>query len=111
MTCPYCQNLAGDLVWDREARILRGRGATVRFSRTQAKVFDALWGRRDKGVSLSCREMMALVYADDPSGGPESENIITVVIAQHIRPKIKAFNLAVERGRLIDLGERKDEAA
>jgi hypothetical protein len=36
MTCPYCQNIAGDLVWDAEARILRGRGAMVRIAELRA---------------------------------------------------------------------------
>jgi len=110
MTCPYCQNLAGDLTWDAEARILIGRGASVRLSRLQAKVFDLLWSRRNRGISLSAREMMDLVYADDPSGGPESENIVSVVIATHLKPKLTAFNLTIERGRLIDLGEKRDAA-
>jgi hypothetical protein len=111
MTCPYCQNIAGDLVWDSEARILRGRGAMVRMSRMQAKVFGALWDRRHRGVQLSNREMIDLVYADDPSGGPESENICGVIIAQQIKPKLGPFGITIERGRIIDLHKSKSEAA
>ena len=97
--CPCCgQKVEGDggLSWDVNRRILTGRGQMVHIPEMRARIFDALWRARKHGTPLSQAQLMDIVYADDPSGGPESRNIISVQML-HLKKLIAPFNLTVTR--------------
>jgi hypothetical protein len=46
----------------------------------QARIFKAV--KRAGAAGVSSKDIMGIVYADDPNGGPENTNIIAVVANQ-----------------------------
>ena len=51
--------------------------------------------KRAGTVGITNRDLMDLLYANDPSGGPESSNIISVV-TKNIRKKINPLGLTIK---------------
>ena len=94
--CPCCgRELQQDtaLRWDGGVGALTLRGMCVRLSPTRARMFDALWRARGKRV-ISPSQMMSHVYAEDPNGGPESPNVISVHM-NNLKKIIAPFGLTI----------------
>lgn len=110
-SCPCCgrpvSELA-DLKWNVGARALVGHGMAVVLSPLRSRMFDLLWKRFGTGQLTHKSKMMDELYSEDPNGGPESDNIISVQVI-HLRKQIEPFGLTV-RGRggyaLAVMGER-----
>lgn len=99
--CPCCGQhlpLLADLRWCVDSRALTGYGSAVILSPLRSKIFNVLWRSWRTGRIISRSEMTDIVYADDPNGGPESENIISVQMGV-LRKDIERFGLTV-RGRI-----------
>ncbi len=75
--------------------MLSGRGVSVSLSPFRSLMFDALWRSLPSGRLIERQEMMSVVYADDPNGGPESDNTISVQVA-YLKKQIKPFGLSVK---------------
>lgn len=96
-SCPCCGtpiDADASLSWTVENRLLVGRGHVVQIPRVQAKVFDALWKARSRFVGLSQEELMSIVYAGDPSGGPASRKVVSVHV-MNLRKTLEPFGLTV----------------
>ena len=61
----------------------------------QLRMFEIVERAGQAGISGS--DIMSMLYADDPEGGPASVNIVAVT-ATHIRKKLAPFGLTL-RGR------------
>ena len=95
-TCPCCGRQLSEnsgMHWDADTRALTYRGHCLRLSRIRAAIFDAMWRNRGKRV-LTLQQMMDTVYADDPNGGPESDNIISVQVNQ-MKKLLAPFGLSI----------------
>jgi DNA modification methylase len=90
--------MVDDLQWNMSARSLVGRGLAVTLSPLKARIFDVLWRNWRTGRLITRDQMMDLVYANDPNGGPESENIISVQVGL-TREAIAPFGLTI-KGRI-----------
>lgn len=96
--CPCCGRAIdemADLRWNMQTRVLSGHGRTVALSPIRARMFGALWKNFKSGRPVERQEMMSVVYADDQSGGPESDNIISVQVV-HLKKQIRPFGLSVK---------------
>lgn len=62
----------------------------------QRRVFTAI--KRAGRAGIPSRELMDIVYANDPTGGPASTNIIAVV-ARQMKDRLAPFGLTL-RGRV-----------
>lgn len=94
--CPCCGRQideAADMQWDAESGTFTYQGKALRLSRIRSLIFDALWRARGRRI-ISHQQMMEHVYADDPNGGPESTNIISVQV-NHLKKKLAPFGLTV----------------
>lgn len=69
-------------------------GVAVRFTKTEAKVFDALWRRRSSGAVPDRDALMQIVYADDADGGPNSFETLSVMLIK-VRKKLKGTGFAI----------------
>ena len=91
--CPTCgEKLREQFKWDRERRVFVGSGKAIRFTKTQAKLIDAIW--RKRGGVESIDQFMSLVYGDREDGGPENPSVISVHLA-NIRRRLKAIGYTV----------------
>ena len=61
----------------------------------QQRIFLAI--KRAGPGGIGSRDIMDIVYANDPTGGPESTNIVPVVV-KHMRDRLAPHGLAI-RGR------------
>lgn len=98
--CPCCGHQIAEtdaLRWNSETRTLSGRGHIVQLSPIRGRIFDKLWRCWPSGHMVSLEELMTWVYADDPDGGPESVNVISVQL-NHMRKFLAPFGLSI-RGR------------
>lgn len=64
-----------------------------RLTPMQGRLYQILRRAGTRGVEG--RMLMELLYQDDPSGGPESTNIINVM-SKNINKRLEAFGLAVQ---------------
>ena len=97
-SCPCCGapiDIDASLSWTPENRLLVGRGHVAQIPKMQAKIFDALWRARPRFVGISQDEMRAIVYADDPSGGAGSRNVVSVNV-MNLRKTLAPFGLTVQ---------------
>jgi DNA-binding response OmpR family regulator len=86
--CPTCgHELLDQFAWDLDERTFVAGGVAVRFTKFQAKLFDAIWRMRFKGGIRDREHFMSLVYGDDPDGGSEAFTVISVHVA-HVREKL-----------------------
>lgn len=78
--CPTCgERLQPSLLtWSKTERALIANGNCVQFNDLDTKIIDALWRTRLIGGIRSAERFMAMVYADDPDGGAENFNVISV---------------------------------
>lgn len=81
--CPTCgAPLPKQLeVWDFQCRTFIGGGVAVRFSKLQAKIFNAIWHARHSGGIQTREALTEIVYANDVNGGP----IASCNLSQYIR--------------------------
>ena len=93
--CPTCgAELHDEVQWDFERRVFIGGGVAVRFTPTRAKIIDAIWRERLRGGVQSVIQLMAMVYADDPDGGPLNDNVLSVHL-HHIRRELAATGYTI----------------
>lgn len=97
-TCPCCGRRVdklADLRWNGEARTLAGKGKALVLPKLRSRIFDVLWKRFPAGQLTHKSKMMEAMYGDDPNGGPDSDNIISVQV-MHLKNQIKPFGLSVK---------------
>lgn len=95
--CPTCgAALRDQFAWDGEARTFIGGRNSVRFSKREAVIFEALWRARNRGGIHSLEEFAARAYEGDRDGGPESLTIISVHLA-HMRLKLNGSGYTITR--------------
>lgn len=82
--CPYCGH---PFAPDEVAAALPGR---------QRRLFEII--RAAGSVGISARDILGMMYAADPNGGPNTTNIISV-FAHHANKKLKPFGLAISARR------------
>lgn len=96
--CPCCGHKISEtdaLRWNSETRTLSGRGHIVQLSPIRGRIFDKLWRLWPSGHMISTGDMTSYIYADDPNGGPESVNTISVHI-NFIQRDIAPFGLNIK---------------
>lgn len=71
-------------------------GVRAVLTNLQLRIFDAVAHAGQAGIPA--QRIMDVVYADDPSGGPESHNIIAVVRRQ-MEPQLMAYGLKIKTRR------------
>jgi DNA-binding response OmpR family regulator len=77
--CPTCgADLHDEVSWNAETRTFLVDGQTVRFTKTQGLIFDALWRARKRGGIQEREQFMQAAYADDIDGGPECSSTLSV---------------------------------
>ncbi len=93
--CPCCGGpLPGfDLKWFPQADTLFTGKSVIRFTPSEARVFDALWDVREKGDGLTYEKIKTIIYADDYDGGAESNTIQQFIL--RIRNKLKGSPLTI----------------
>ncbi|MDP1587299.1 MAG: helix-turn-helix domain-containing protein, partial [Prosthecobacter sp.] len=98
--CPCCGQTiapANAPKWNENSRtIVVGDGVAV-LTPMQARMFSMLWRAWPSGRLISVEQMMNHLYADDPNGGPEYHNTVSVQIS-HMRKKLEPLGLTI-RGR------------
>jgi DNA-binding response OmpR family regulator len=95
--CPCCgQAIALDAQyrWNPHSRVLTGNGGATRLTEMQSRIFSKLWQLWPSGRMISLDELMDHCYADDPDGGVDSRNIISVQIS-FIRKRIEPLGISV----------------
>lgn len=100
MNCPCCNQPLPDtdVRWDPRTRVLARKGEAVKLSGIQARVFDVLWRAQPERVPT--KSIFERVYADDPDGGPESPNIVAVVLCR-VRKMVAPLGVEI-KGRSWD---------
>jgi len=99
--CPTCgAPLADAIRWEAETRTFRANGVAARFTKSEAKIFDAIWSYKRNGGIPDLSKLAQIVYSDDIDGGPEYLSSLSVLIMR-IRKKLKGtgFNIPFNRSR------------
>ena len=95
--CPTCGSpLSDHASWNLEDRSLIANGIVVRFTKTEARIFDTLWRWRSRGPVPDREALMQMVYADDADGGPNSFENLSVLLIK-VRKKLKGSGFAIPR--------------
>jgi DNA-binding response OmpR family regulator len=94
--CPCCgqSTQSSSLQWNDSGKTLIGPSGALSLTTREGDVFSVLWNERLSGRFLSREEIMDQVYALDPNGGPEGDNIISVYMSR-LRKKIAPFGLRI----------------
>ena len=80
--------------WNLADRAFVANGVAVRFTKTEARIIDVLWRRRAQGGVPDLETLAQLVYADDPDGGPDNWNTLSVLLLK-VRRKLEGTGFAI----------------